>query len=89
MSANNYGAVPSDEVIAVLERIVSDGDQEITLDAFDLDAVRQAIRCVKTVDRTIQQIAILHQDFRNSHDDWSDGLRKGLQCVTETISENM
>jgi hypothetical protein len=86
---NNEQFVASRDVIQVLETILNADEEELTLDSYTITAIQKAIKAVKAVDMVRSEIKQLYRDFSNQRGSYVDGLRKGLQCIEETINENM
>ena len=82
-------ACKSKEVVQVLDYLLSEDTDEIVMNARNSAAISQAIRFVKVVERIQSEVKQLYKDFNKQHDDYSDGLRKGLQCIESIIEEGV
>lgn len=84
------------EEILTLNDIVLNDDEHYdptlcdkVIGSINAESIQQAIKAVRALYHVKSDIRQLKKDFNNQKDEYSDGLRKGLQCIEAAIEENM
>lgn len=76
-------------ILTIKEAEYGEDYRDLLIEDIDEEAIEQAIKAVKALYQVKADIKQLKKDFIRQRDEYSDGLRKGLQCIEATIEENM